>query len=200
MAPPVYVPRTQTEELARRAATRLPDHGRALDLCTGAGPVAAHLQAEVPTAWVVGVELERNAARCAASNGVRVVVGDLGDPIGSRRPFDVVTAVPPYVPTGQLAFLPADVQRYEPHAALDGGTDGLDVARRIVLAASRLLRPGGWLLVELGGDQDRALAAPLAASSFGELEPWFDEDGELRGLAAMSLGPAGSRSGWQPAE
>ena len=191
VASPVYVPRAQTEELARRAATRLPDHGRALDLCTGAGPVAAHLQAEVPTAWIVGVELERNAARCAAGNGVRVVVGDLDNPVGGSHPFDVVTAVPPYVPTGQLRFLPADVQRFEPRAALDGGPDGLEVARRIVLAAGRLLRPGGWLLVELGGEQDQALAAPLAASAFGEVELWYDEDGELRGLAARAQGPGG---------
>lgn len=189
VAPLVYVPRAQTEELARRAASHLPGHGRALDLCTGAGSVAAHLQREVPTAWVVGVELERNAARCAARNGVRVLVGDLDDPICGRPPFDVVTAVPPYVPTGELRFLPADVQRYEPRAALDGGPDGLELARRIVLAAGRLLRPGGWLLVELGGEQDRALAAPLAAAGFGEAEPWYDEDGELRGLAAQAGGP-----------
>lgn len=189
----VYVPRAQTEELARRAVIRLPDRGRALDLCTGAGPVAAHLQAEVETAWVVGVELERNAARCAARNGVRVVVGDLDGPIGASRTFDVVTAVPPYVPSGELRFLPADVQRYEPRAALDGGPDGLEMARRIVVAAGRLLRPGGWLLVELGGEQDVALAAPLAAWAFGEVEPWYDEDGELRGLAARADGPGRGR-------
>jgi release factor glutamine methyltransferase len=190
VAPPVYVPRVQTEELARRAATRLPDHGRAADLCTGAGPVAAHLQAEVPTARVVGVELELNAARCAAGNGVRVVVGDLDLPIRPGPAFDVVTAVPPYVPTGELRFLPADVQRYEPRAALDGGSDGLEVARRVVAAAGGLLRPGGSLFVELGGEQDEALAPSLAAAELGDVEPWYDEDGELRGLSARkATGP-----------
>jgi release factor glutamine methyltransferase len=190
VAPTVYVPRAQTEELARRAATLLPDHGRAADLCTGAGPVAAHLQAEVPTARVVGVERERNAARCAAGNGVRVVVGDLALPIRPGSAFDVVTAVPPYVPTGELRFLPADVQRYEPRAALDGGSDGLEVARRVVAAAGGLLHPGGSLLVELGGEQDEALAASLAAAELGDVEPWYDEDGELRGLSARKAGPA----------
>jgi release factor glutamine methyltransferase len=184
VAPPVYVPRAQTEELARRAAARLPDHGRAVDLCTGAGPVAAHLQAEVPMARVVGVELEPKAARCAFGNGVRVLVGDLAHPIRPGPAFDVVTAVPPYVPTGELRFLPADVQRYEPRAALDGGSDGLEVARRVVAAAGRLLRPGGSLLMELGGEQEEGLAGSLAAAELGHVEPWYDEDGELRGLSA----------------
>jgi release factor glutamine methyltransferase len=115
------------------------------------------------------------------------VVGDLDEPLGPDHSFDVVTAVPPYVPTSQLRLLPADVQRYEPRAALDGGADGLDVARRIVSAASRLLAPGGWLLIELGGDQDDGLASDLAASGFDRIESWWDEDGDLRGLAAQAL-------------
>jgi release factor glutamine methyltransferase len=153
----------------------------------GAGAVAAHLLAEVPTASVVGVDLDPDAVACAARNGVQAVVGDLDEPLGPDHSFDVVTAVPPYVPTSQLRLLPADVQRYEPRAALDGGADGLDVARRIVSAASRLLAPGGWLLIELGGDQDDGLAPDLAASGFDRIESWRDEDGDLRGLAAQAL-------------
>jgi release factor glutamine methyltransferase len=94
--------------------------------------------------------------------------------------------VAPYVPTGDIRLLPADVQRYEPRLALDGGNDGLDLVRRIVGAAARLLRPGGWLLVELGGDQDRALSPTLATHGFDFAEAWFDEDGDLRGLAAQA--------------
>lgn len=186
VAPGVYVPRIQSEELARRAARRLPDHGRAADLCTGAGAIAAHLRAEVPTASVVGIDLDPVAVECAASNGVTAVAGDLDYPLGEDHSFDVVTAVPPYVPTGELHLLPADVQRYEPRAALDGGADGLDVARGVVAAAARLLRPGGWVFIELGGDQDEALAPDLAAAGFGELESWRDEDGDLRGIAASA--------------
>ncbi len=99
-----------------------------------------------------------------------------------------MSAVAPYVPTGELGLLPADVQRYEPRLALDGGDDGLDLVRRIVVTAARLLRSGGWLLVELGGEQDKALAAALAASGFASSTPWFDEDGDLRGLAAQAAG------------
>ena len=184
VAPGVYVPRIQSEELARRASRLLSDRARAADLCTGAGAIAAHMRAAAPTTSVIGVDVDSTAVACARRNGVRALVGDLDLPLQPERTFDVVTAVPPYVPTGDLRLLPADVQRYEPRAALDGGTDGLDLARRVVAAASRLLRPGGWLLIELGGSQDEALAPDLAASGFGDVEPWRDDDGELRGLAA----------------
>jgi release factor glutamine methyltransferase len=65
------------------------------------------------------------------------------------------------------------------------------VARRIVSAAARLLAPGGWLLLEIGGDQDQALAPELAASGFGDVESWRDEDGDLRGVAARALSRRG---------
>lgn len=182
----IYVPRRQSEELAFRAATLLAaEGGRAVDLCTGAGAVAAHLIAAVPAATVIGVDIDERSARCARRNGVPVLVGDLAEPLRAGS-VDIVTAVAPYVPTGSLRLLPADVQRYEPVVALDGGVDGLDVLRRIVVAASRLLRPGGWLLVEVGGDQDQALHPTLAASGFGLPMPWFDDDGDVRGVAARA--------------
>lgn len=83
-----------------------------------------------------------------------------------------------------MRFLPADVQTYEPTLALDGGFDGLAVVRRLVAAAARLLRPGGWLLIELGADQAQALAPTLAANGFTRQDAWSDEDGDLRGLSA----------------
>ncbi|MGH9094534.1 MAG: N5-glutamine methyltransferase family protein, partial [Acidimicrobiales bacterium] len=157
--------------------------GRGADLCTGAGAIAVHLMAEAPAAAVVGVDIDRRAVACARRNGVPAVVGDLAEALRSGV-FDVVTAVAPYVPTGELRLLPADVQRYEPRRALDGGHDGLDPLRRIVVAAARVLRPGGWLLTEVGGEQDRALAPTLVANGFGPITTWFDDDGDLRGFAA----------------
>ncbi|MGH9101771.1 MAG: N5-glutamine methyltransferase family protein [Acidimicrobiales bacterium] len=182
--PGVYVPRIQSEELAQRAAELMPRRGRAVDLCCGSGAIAAHLAAEVAGALVVGVDIDPAAAACATRNGVTVLVGDLDGPLRHGRCFDVVTAVTPYVPTDELRLLPADVRAYEPRVALDGGADGLEVARRLVPAARTLLRRGGWLLLELGGDQDERLAPDLAASGFAEVESWQDEDGDLRGLAA----------------
>lgn len=186
--PGVYVPRAQTEDLARRAAAVLPPGGRAVDLCTGCGAVAAHLRAAVPSAAVVGVDLDLRAAACARRNGVPAIAADLAAGLRPGLGVDVVTAVAPYVPTGGLRLLPADVQRYEPRRALDGGPDGLDLVRRVVGAAAGLLRPGGWLLLEVGGDQDAALAPALHAAGFGEAAPWRDEDGDLRGVAARALG------------
>jgi release factor glutamine methyltransferase len=181
----VYVPRAQTEKLARRAAAALDATGsRAVDLCTGCGAVAVHLAAAVPRATVVGVDIDILATACARANGVAAVVGDVDGPL-RRRAFDVVTAVPPYVPTAALALLPADVRRHEPRLALDGGPDGLDIARRVVQAAARLLRPGGWLFVEVGGDEDEQLAPTLRTEGFDGPASWYDGEGDLRGVAAQ---------------
>jgi len=187
----VYVPRFQTEELAHLAAVRLseaaatdrPGRPRAADLCTGTGAVAAHLAAAVPGAMVVGVDIDGGAVACARRNGVAAVVGDVDGPLRTGA-FDVVTAVAPYVPRPGIAYLPVDVRRYEPRRALDGGDDGLAVVRRVVAGAARLLRPDGWLLAEVGGDQDVLLAPALTAAGFAAAVPWHDEDGDLRGIAA----------------
>ena len=181
IGPGVYVPRVQTEELAARAAALLPPGALALDLCTGCGAVAAHLVTAVPGARVVGIDLDPLAASWARRNGVAAVVADLAAP--AHGPVDLITAVPPYVPTDAVRLLPSDVVRLEPRRALDGGADGLAIARRVVADAVRLLRPGGWLVLELGGDQDAALGPDLA-DAFDTVEPWFDDDGDLRGLAA----------------
>jgi len=185
--PGVYVPRAQSEELARRAAALLArsEGGRSADLCTGAGAIAAHLTTEVPAALVIGVDIDPVATACARRNGVRTVRGDLDGPLRSGA-FDVVTAVAPYVPTRDMRLLPADVRRFEPRLALDGGGDGLDVVRKVVRGAARILRPGGWLLTEIGGAQDRALEPSLTASGFSSIERWSDDDGALRGLAARA--------------
>ena len=172
--------------LARRAATLLSTskRRRGADLCTGSGALALHLLAEVPGSFVVGVDIDAAAVACAQKNRVATVRGDLGLPLTARA-FDLVTAVAPYVPTPELRLLPADVQRYEPRSALDGGRDGLDFVRRIVECASRLLVVGGWLLVEIGGSQDDELRPDLERAGFMNTEAWTDEDGDLRGLAAQ---------------
>jgi len=182
--PGVYVPRATTEELVTRAAVGLRPGARVADLCTGSGAVAAALLARVRDARIVGVDVDPAAVRCARRNGVPAVLGDLGGPLRSRA-FDLVTAVAPYVPTRELHLLPADVQRYEPTPALDGGADGLEVVRRVVADAARLLGPGGRLVLEIGGAQDRALAPTLAADGFGVVTWWHDDDGDLRGVVAV---------------
>ena len=148
--------------------------------------MASHLRVAVPTSSVVGVDLDPAAAACARRNGVPAVVGDLAEPLRPGARFDLVTAVAPYVPTDELRLLPADVVRYEPPLALAGGADGLDVVRRIVVAAAQRLAPGGWLVLEVGGDQEVALRPTLAAHGFDQVDPWYDDEGDLRGLAAQA--------------
>jgi release factor glutamine methyltransferase len=181
--PGVYVPRHDTEELARRAAALLPAGGSAADLCTGSGAVAAHVARSVEGARVAGTDVDPTAVRCAIANGVPAVVASLGEPLRSAA-FDLVTCVAPYVPTPELAFLAADVLRHEPRVALDGGPDGLDVVRAVVADAARLLRRGGALVVALGGGQADGLAPALTRHGFDRGEPWHDPDGDLRGLVA----------------
>jgi release factor glutamine methyltransferase len=147
--------------------------------------VAAVVAATVPTAAVVGIDLAREAVRCARANGVVAAVADLAAAPVRPRSIDVVVSVAPYVPTDALRLLPPDVQRHEPRLALDGGPDGLELVRAVVRTAADALRPGGWLLVELGADQDEQLAPALVAAGFGPADRWTDEDDDLRGLATQ---------------
>lgn len=182
VSPGVYVPRPSSEDLAVRAAALLPRGGTAADLCTGTGAVAAHLVATGRGRRVVGVDLDPRAVANARRNGVPAMVGDVDGPLRDGA-FDLVTAVVPYVPTAVLPALTSDAG-WEPRAALDGGRDGLDVVRRAIIGAARLLRPGGWFVTELGGEQDDLVAGPLDAAGFEPAEPWFDDDGDLRGISA----------------
>lgn len=184
--PGVFVPRAQTGELGVRAAGLLPERGRAADLCTGSGAIAVYLSSVRPDACVVGTDLDRAAVVCARRNGVIAVVADMDRGLASGS-FDLVSAVTPYVPSDEMRLLPSDVVTYEPALALDGGADGLRHVRRLVTGAARLLSRGGWLLTEIGGDQDVLVGPILSAAGFGEPTFWSDEDGDLRGLAAQLL-------------
>jgi release factor glutamine methyltransferase len=182
----VYVPRWQSEALALEGVARLPDGGVAVDLCTGAGAIAVVLQRRHPTAKVLATEIDPRAANCARSNGVEVFIGDLTAPLPGALvgKVDVMTAVVPYVPTGQLGLLPRDVLTYEPRGALDGGEDGTTFLARAVVEATRWLRPGGSLLLEVGGDEAELLSPLLSGRGYSDLAVLLDEDGDVRGVLA----------------
>lgn len=184
----VYVPRWQSQPLAERAVELLPDKGRAIDIGTGSGAIACVLLARRPEASVLGTERDPKAAECARTNGVSVVEGDLfeGVPTSWRGSVDVIVSVLPYVPTGEIEYLPRDVRDFEPTGALDGGVDGLAVVRRAVAEARQWLRPGGSLLLEIGGDQPGILIPVLEAAQFGSIRVIADEDGDPRGLEAVA--------------
>lgn len=186
VAPGVYVPRPQTEPLARWAVRYLPPRGMAADLCTGTGAVAAVLGAAVPTARVLATELDGRAAQCARRNGVEVLEGFLDEPLphACEHRIDVLTAVVPYVPTGSLRLLPRDVQAFEPRLALDGGRDGMDLLSEVARRSTRWLKAGGRLLLELGGDQAEPTGRLLSELGFEAMEIMADEEGDPRAICA----------------
>jgi release factor glutamine methyltransferase len=184
--PGVYVPRPQSEALALRAAERLPADGVAIDLCTGSGAIARTLMARRRAARVVATDLDERAVACAAANGVDARHGDLFEPLPSAivGRADVVAGVVPYVPTPDLGLLQRDTFAFESALSYDGGADGTGVLRRAIAGAARFLRPGGALLLELGGDEARALRGDLERHGFGEVSVLVDEDGDVRGVEA----------------
>jgi release factor glutamine methyltransferase len=116
-----------------------------------------------------------------------VTLGDLdaGIPAALVGTANVVIGVVPYVPRSELEFLPRDVRDYEPLLALDGGDSGTEVLFRALHAAERLLQSGGMVIFELGGDEDDALLAELEQLNFRDASVIYDEDGDVRGVAAF---------------
>lgn len=164
----VYVPRWQTEPLVRRAIGRLPAHGVAVDLCTGSGAVACVLAKARPHARVVATDIDNASVLCAKASGVEAYTGDLFSPLPRALvgQVDVIIGSVPYVPTAALPLLQRDTFTFESTRAYDGGPDGLNTLRRVVAESPMFLRPGGYLLLELGGNQADLLAPDLAASGF----------------------------------
>jgi release factor glutamine methyltransferase len=185
--PGVFVPRPHSEVLAVLALACLPEEGLAVDLCTGSGAVAAALAAARPNATIVATDVDGAAVANARRNGVDARIGDLDEPVVEwRSRADVVTAVTPYVPSGDLRFLPRDVLANEPPIALDGGPRGTDVLRRAVAAAARLLRPGGAAVLEIGGDQAVELTGMMETAGFGRIEVYPDDEGNDRAILGRS--------------
>jgi release factor glutamine methyltransferase len=180
LEPGVFVPRRRTERLARRAAGLLkqavedgvPGGGVpvVVDLCCGSGAVAVVLSTAAPRIRLHAVDIDPRSVRCAARNlrgtGARVRRGDLYTalPATLRGTVTILTANAPYVPTSEIELMPPEARLHEPRVALDGGPDGLDIHRRIILGAPGWLAPGGHLVVEVSERQAPALAAELTRS------------------------------------
>jgi release factor glutamine methyltransferase len=193
--PGVYVPRWQSEALARRAVERLPATGVAIDLCTGSGAIARTLTRHRPGARVVASDIDERAVACAAANGVEVYRGDLFAPLPRdlEGRVDVIVGVVPYVPTPALPLLQRDTFAFESPLAYDGGRDGTEILRRVLRDSPRFLRRGGALLLELGGEQADALRQDLARLGYVDVQALVDDDGDVRGIEAI-LKPGAGRS------
>ena len=172
VTPAVLIPRPETEVLVEVALELLPEGGRVLDLCCGSGAVALSLAHEAAAAQVAAADVSAAALAAAKGNGLRCGLaervewhcGDLFAPLGRAAPFDLIAANPPYVRRGDLAQLAPEVRDYEPQLALDGGEDGLAYHRRIAQEAADFMRPGGYLLLEVGDGQSAAVADLLTRS------------------------------------
>lgn len=176
----VLIPRPDSERLVEVALTRTRERsmrGEALDLCTGSGCVAIAFARHRPTWSVTASDISAdalalaraNAHRTGAIRNLRLLVGSLFAPVAEQR-FDLVTANPPYIATGELSTLPVDVRDFEPRLALDGGADGLDLVREIAERGPQHLTPGGVLAMEIGADQGAPALAILQRCGYREVE------------------------------
>lgn len=169
----VLIPRQDTELLAEEARRRLSPGDSLLDVCTGSGCLAVSLMKLVPGIRGTACDISAEALSVARDNARRQQVdvefrqGDLFSPIEGR--FDVIVSNPPYIPTGEIEGLMEEVRRFEPMLALDGSEDGLYFYRRLAAEAPDFLRDGGWLLVEIGCDQGRAVAELFEEAGFCEV-------------------------------
>jgi len=154
VTPDVLIPRPETEHVVEVALEEARGAGRVLDIGTGSGALAVTLRLETGAeTWAT--DISPAAAAVAAANAaglgaeVGVVVCDLAEAMAAGS-FDLVVSNPPYVPLAQREGLQREVRDFEPEVALFAGESGFDLYDRIVADAPRILRPGGWLILELG--------------------------------------------------
>lgn len=161
----VLIPRQDTEALCEAALAFLRDRAapRVLDLCAGSGAIGLSLAKLCPQARVTLADVSAGAGAVMEENRRRlgveaeIVRGDLFAPVAGQR-FDLIACNPPYIRTGELDGLQAEVQR-EPRLALDGGVDGLAFYRRIAATYQDHLAAGGALFLEIGWDEAEAVRA-----------------------------------------
>ncbi len=183
VTPDVLTPRPETETLVEAALAKLPDRedrSRILDLGTGSGAIALSIASERPQADVTATDISEAALQIAAENAdrlqarkrVRLLAGDLFEPVAGER-FDLIVSNPPYVARRDAKTLPPELG-HEPEQALFGGVDGLEVIRRLVAEAGDHLSAGGWLGIELAPEQAEEVERMLAERGFEELERHLD--------------------------
>jgi release factor glutamine methyltransferase len=197
VAPGVFVPRRRTEFLAELAVGLLPrgEGARVLDLCCGTGAIGAVLAARGRRVEVHACDLDPAAVACARRNlapaAGQVHEGDLfaALPPALRGRFDVVAANVPYVPAREIPLLPAEAREHEAALALDGGTDGLAVLRRVAADAPGWLAPGGSVLSETTEEQVPAALAALRAAG---LTARTEEDDDRGAVVVIGTRPCGA--------
>jgi release factor glutamine methyltransferase len=164
VSPAVLIPRPETELLVEKAVELIKGTKKGAliaDVGTGSGAVAVTLAVLLEEVRVYAIDLSREALEVAAKNAalhgvadrVEFLEGNLLERLPEKIALDLITANLPYIPSAEISSLMAGVRDYEPHLALDGGQDGLDLYRRLILRARGVLCAGGHLLMEIGPGQ-----------------------------------------------
>jgi release factor glutamine methyltransferase len=166
VGPAVLVPRADSEWVVTECLTLAKPMSapRILDVGTGSGCLAVALAQQHKAAIVTAIDLSpdalavarRNADRHKLGERIRFLEGDLFGPVPEGERFDFIVSNPPYIPTGAIPTLAPEVRDHEPHLALDGGSDGFAVIDRLLAESPNYLESGGYLLVEIGYDQEAA--------------------------------------------
>ena len=183
----VLIPRPETEHLVEACLGRIQDGQKVLDVGTGSGAIAVTLALETQ-AGIYATDISRPALCVAVRNAeclkaqVTFIECDLAACFAAES-FDVVASNPPYVPRTDAPVLQREVREYEPEVALFSGPTGLEIFERLTVEARRILRPGGWLVLELGYNSLDALRAMLSAG-WTEISVGHDLAGLPRVLAA----------------
>jgi release factor glutamine methyltransferase len=204
VTPATLVPRPESETVVEAALASIDARGsrvapyRIADLGTGSGALLLALLSELPQTFGIGADISVDALVTARDNAARLhhracsafVASDFGCALAGE--FDLIVSNPPYVASGDLAALAADVRDHDPRAALDGGADGLAAYRCIAGDAQRLLARDGLLIVELGQGQADEVTALFAQAGLKIAIIRNDLAGIPRALVAHSVG-AGAR-------
>lgn len=191
----VFVPRLRSEFLVSVALDLVRSRGGAAlpviaDLCCGTGALGLAVGAKAGFSELHAADLDPSAVACARRNvepaGGRVYRGDLfaALPDSLRGRINVLICNAPYVPSAQIAFMPAEAREHEALLALDGGADGLAILRRVAADADLWLAPGGVLLVETSSRQASSMAAAMSAAG---LVPQVHEDDESGATVATGI-------------
>jgi len=197
VTPEVLIPRPETELLVE-TALKLIDPEAATYICdvgTGSGCIAVTLLRERPLAHAIAVDIsdvaikiaECNAARQSVNERISFVVSDCFESLGSDKLFDLIVSNPPYVSAEALDGLQREVRDHEPRIALSPGVDGLAIIRRLIQEAPELLKPHGYLLLEIGFDQAAAVERLIDENIWKLLDIYPDLQGIPRIVALQKL-------------
>jgi release factor glutamine methyltransferase len=185
------IPRPETELLVELALARIPADRPVdvADLGTGSGAIALALATERPRARIVATDMNPASLEVARENARRLEISNVTFRLDNwnastiRLSFDMIVCNPPYIALDDPHLNQGDL-RFEPRAALVAGRDGLDALRVVIAQATRWLRPGGWLALEHGYNQQRRVISLLTERGYESVEGYRDIAGLARACCA----------------